>query len=60
MSRSVKEKRGYRSDQRAVWNEVACLHATHGVESDTVAMSDAFDTYQDRIAPVQGEPEIRR
>lgn len=51
VSRSVKEKRGYRSDQGAVWNEVASLHAAHSVESDTAAMSDAFATYQDRIAP---------
>jgi hypothetical protein len=50
VSRSVKEERGYTSDQGAVWNEVDCLHATHGVESGTAAMSDAFDTHQDRIA----------
>jgi hypothetical protein len=51
VSRSVKEERGYTSDQGAVWNEVDCLHATHGGESGTAAMSDAFDTHQDRIAP---------
>jgi len=50
VSKSVKEKRGYRSDQIEVWREVACLHASHGVESGTAAMSDAFETYQDRIA----------
>jgi hypothetical protein len=50
VSRSVKEKRGYMSDQGAVWSEVASLHATHSVDSDTAAMSDAFDTHQDRIA----------
>ena len=50
VSKSVKEQRGYRSDQGEVWKEVACLHASHGVESGTAAMSDAFDTYQDRIA----------
>lgn len=50
VSKSVKEKRGYQSDQGEVWKEVACLHAAHGIESDTAAMSDAFETYQDRIA----------
>ena len=49
VSRAVKEKRGHRSDQGEVWQEVACLHAAHGVESSTAAMSDAFDTYQSRI-----------
>ena len=50
VSRSVKEKRGHTSNQREVWREVACLHAAHGVESSSAAMSDAFDTYQDRVA----------
>ena len=50
VSKSVKEDRGYSSDQGEVWKEVACLHAVHGVESGTAAMSDAFDTYQDLIA----------
>ncbi len=50
VSMNVMENRGHTSDQGAVWNEVACLQAAHAVESDTAAMSDAFDTYQDRIA----------
>jgi len=49
VSKSVKEKRGHTSDQGEVWKEVACLHAAHGVESASAAMSDAFDTYGDRI-----------
>ena len=49
VSRSMKEKRGHTSDQGEVWKEVASLHACHGVASGTAAMSDAFDTYQDRI-----------
>jgi len=36
VSRSVKEKRGHTSDQGEVWNEVASLNASHGVESETV------------------------
>ncbi len=50
VSKSIKEERGYRSDQAEVWKEVACLHAAHAVDSGTGAMSDAFDTYQERIA----------
>jgi hypothetical protein len=50
VSKSVKEKQAHCSDQGEVWEAVACLHAAHGVASDTAAMSDAFDTYQDRIA----------
>ena len=49
VSRSVKENRGHTSDQGAVWNEVASLNISHGVDSDTAAMSDAFDMHQDRI-----------
>ena len=50
VSRSVKEERGHTSDQGAVWNEVDCLNISLGVDSDTAAMSDAFDTHQDQIA----------
>ncbi len=49
VSRSVKEKRGHTSDQGEVWQEVASLHSAHGVDSASAAMSDAFDTYEDRI-----------
>ncbi|QDU95604.1 ARPP-1 family domain-containing protein [Lignipirellula cremea] len=49
VNRSIKEKRGHTSDQREVWKEVACLHASHGVESSTAAMSDVFDSYAVRI-----------
>ena len=50
VSRSVKENRGHTSDQGAVWDEVASLNISLGVDSDTSAMSDAFDTHQDQIA----------
>lgn len=53
VSRSLKAKQGYKSDQGEVWKEVAGLHATHDVQSGTEAMSDAFDTYKDRIASYQ-------
>jgi hypothetical protein len=61
VSRAIRAKRGHSSDQGAVWKEVACLHATHGVSSDTSAMSDAYDMhrgrieeYQDRLKYVEG------
>jgi hypothetical protein len=50
VSRSIKEERGHASNQGEVWKEVASLHATHGVASYTSAMSDAFETYRDRLA----------
>ena len=49
VTRSVNENRGHTSDQSAVWQEVSSLHSTHSVSSGTAAMSDAFDSYQDRI-----------
>lgn len=49
VSRSVREKRGHRSDQGGVWQAVACMQAAHGVRSATAAMSDTFDSYRDRI-----------
>lgn len=50
VSKSVKEKKGHRSDQGEVWQQIDCLHESHGVTSASAAMSDAFDTYQDQIA----------
>lgn len=50
VSRSVKEEQGHASDQSEIWTEVATLHTSHGVESGTVAMSDAFDSYKDQLA----------
>ena len=50
VSRSVKQKRGHRSDQGEVWAQVGLLQAVHGVESSSAAMSDVFDTYGDRIS----------
>ena len=49
VSSSIKRKRGHRSDQGEIWNEVEQLHASHDVESRTAAMSDAFDQCRDRI-----------
>lgn len=50
VTESVKMRRGHASDQQAVWSEVASLHQSHGVESVTSALSDAFESHRDRIA----------
>ena len=50
VSKSIKEKRGHRSDQSEVWKEVASLSAVHKVSSGTMAMSDTFDTYRGSIS----------
>lgn len=55
VTKSVREERGHQSDQGEVWKEVAGLHASHGVASKTAAMSDAFDSHQDRIAEFRAE-----
>ena len=47
---SVKAKRGRRSDQGKVWEEVASLQAAYCVDSATGAMSDTFDAYGERVA----------
>jgi hypothetical protein len=53
VSKSIKEKLGHKSDQAEVWSEVEALHACHGVNSGTDAMSDAFEGYKDRISAFQ-------
>ncbi len=45
VSRSIKENRGYRSDQGAVWNEVDCLHAAHDIDSNS------FSTVRRNFSP---------
>jgi len=47
VSRSVREKRGYRSDQGEVWDEVARQQMALGAVSGTSAMSDTFETQTD-------------
>ena len=47
---SLKAKRGYRSDQGAVWAEVSRQQTSLGTPSGTSAMSDTFAAYQEQIA----------
>lgn len=55
VSRSVRERGEYRSDQGAIWQDVADLHACHNVDSDSAAMSDAYVTHRDKIAAYQSK-----
>ena len=53
VARSLKERRGHRSDQATVWREVDELQTSHGVSSATAAMSDVYDARRDRIDEFQ-------
>lgn len=61
VSRSVRAKRGHRSDQGEVWEEVARQQSALGASSGTRAMSDTFeahrkrlDEYQEKLPYVEG------
>jgi hypothetical protein len=49
VSASLREKRGHRSDQNEVWREVERQQSSLKSSSPTSAMSDTFETHQDRI-----------
>jgi len=55
VARSAKEKRGHRSDQSKVWEEVERQQRSFGVCSETVAMSDTFDSHREKIARFQND-----
>lgn len=49
VNRSLERNEGYRSDQGAVWDQVALMDAELEVGSPTRAMEDSFQAYSDRI-----------
>lgn len=49
VTRSVRAKRGHRSDQGEVWGEVARQQEALGTFSGTSAMSDTFETHRKRL-----------
>jgi hypothetical protein len=53
VSRSVRAKRGHRSDQGEVWEEVARQQSVLGASSDTSAMSDTFIAHRERVEEAQ-------
>jgi hypothetical protein len=52
---SLKSHFGHRSDQGKVWQEVSALHCSLSLDSPTAAMSDAFDSYEDRISDYRAQ-----
>jgi hypothetical protein len=53
VSKAVMEKRGHRSDQGKVWEEVARQQKSLGTSSATGAMSDTFEAHKERLAECQ-------
>jgi hypothetical protein len=49
VARSLKEKLGHRSDQAQVWGEVRKQQAALGVSSDTSALADTYEKYEERL-----------
>ena len=46
---SLKRGEGYRSNQRRVWDDIAEKSQQLRVNSPTMAMTDVFETYEDRL-----------
>jgi hypothetical protein len=55
VTRSVMAKRGHRSDQGKVWEEVARQQTALGTSSGTSAMADTFRAYDDDVAEFRKE-----
>ena len=53
VTRSLKEKRGHRSDQGQVWEEVRKQQDALGVSSGTSALADTYDKYEKNLAEAQ-------
>jgi hypothetical protein len=53
VSRSVRAKRGHRSDQGGVWREVARQQSALKASSGTGAMSDTFEAHRKRVEEAQ-------
>lgn len=50
VSESLQSRQGHRADQSKVWSEITELHSSLSLDSETSAMSDAIDAYEDRIS----------
>ena len=51
---SLKQGRGYRSDQGRVWDDIAEKSQQLCVNSPTMAMTDVFETYESRLKDYEG------
>lgn len=47
---SLKQGRGYQSDQSRIWDNISEKSARMSVESPTHAMADVFDSYEDKLS----------
>ena len=47
---SLKQGRGYQSDQSRIWDNISEKSARMSVESPTHAMADVFDSYEDTLS----------
>jgi hypothetical protein len=50
VTRSVREKRGHRSDQGQVWEDVRIQQVALDVSSGTSALEDTYNKYEDKLA----------
>ena len=53
VTRSLKARQGHRSDQQEIWREVHRQQEALEAASGTVAMSDTFESYRDRLTEFQ-------
>jgi len=49
VTKNVRAKMGYRSNQSEVWDRVAMLHRANEVSSETGAMRDVYEKHKDRM-----------
>jgi hypothetical protein len=47
---SLKQGRGYRSDQSRIWDNISAKSASMSVESPTHAMADVYESYEDKLS----------
>lgn len=55
VTQSVLARRGHRSDQGKVWEEVARQQSALGAASPTHAMADTFEAHEDKVADFRGK-----
>ena len=53
VTRSLRRKRGHRSDQTEVWQDIHVQQRDMKVDSKTVAMTDTFERYKKRIERIR-------
>jgi hypothetical protein len=59
VTRNVRARGDYRSDQGEVWNQVEMLHKRHGVQSATGAMREVYEQRKERVGRRQAAFEAQ-